>query len=139
MNILKLGLLSLSLLAAACGGASTSTVPSPTESSAFAEVAPASGSLALSSPSPAKPISGFIFKNRGASYVTISHFAVQLADGSLIRSEVGVGVAGGGSPITFLFDSAATHEVTSLSFTIGGSTEDLVVESTDAIGMVPAK
>jgi hypothetical protein len=138
MNLFNTGLLSLSLVTAACSGASTGAVSSSTESTRFAEVTPASGSLTLESPSPAKRISGFIFTNRGASEVTISHFAVQLADGSLIRSEVGVGLASG-RPITFLFDSAATHEVTSLSFTIGGSTERLVVESTDTVGRVPAK
>jgi hypothetical protein len=56
-------------------------------------------------------------------------FRVTLATGDVVRAPAGVGVPAGGSPVTFLFDSNATHEVTKLSFAVPGSTAKLTASS----------
>jgi hypothetical protein len=130
-------LLALSMFTFACSGATTSTSSGSTASASFAEVAPAAGPVALAS-GPAAPVSGFVFTNQGATDVTVDQIEVTLATCDVVRAPAGVGVPAGGSPVTFLFDSSATHEVTKLSFAVQGSTAKLVVDTTNATGYVPA-
>jgi hypothetical protein len=113
----------------ACGRSSST----PTE---FGTVAPASGQQALVNARPSVPLSGFLFKNRGTSPVTIDQIHVALASGRTVDGSAGLGLNAGAS-VTFLFDSSHVQSVASMSFRVEGSTEGIEVLGTTETGEVP--
>ena len=119
--------LGLGLIGCGNGGSSAQT---------FGLVSPANGRMSLQNQAPDRPISGVVFANQGTRDVTIDQIQFLLASGQTVAGGAGVGVAAG-AQVTYLYDSSATHAVASMSFAVHGTTESLVVLTTDVTGVDP--
>jgi hypothetical protein len=120
------------LLIAGCGSASTT----------FGVAQPATGLISLTSPSSGgSRISGFVFENEGTQSVFIAEIQVTLTNGQPIGATgAGFGLTPN-DPITYDINVqnhvSEPADVASLSFNVMGSTEKLVVETTNEAINVP--
>jgi hypothetical protein len=85
---------------------------------------------------PDQLITGVIFENQGTADITIDQIHTLLAGGQTIDGAAGISVRAGNS-VTYLFDTQAPEQVQSLSFAVHGTTEELVVLTTQQSGLVP--